>query len=159
MKNRESYMHYYAKEILQKWLISAWKYNDKNSYENKLYILEWLIDHKEDNYGIRLEYPILVKKSGNHVMGVDHVWSIYPDLNKLSDDVKVEAVLDVAIIENGSLKYGLEVVHKHTCSQYKRDFLKRQCPTVKIYEISAEWILNQLNEPIPPKILPLFSLH
>ena len=62
MSSKESYMHYYSKEILQDWLISAWKYNKSNGYENKLYIFEWEIDCSDSNYGIRLEYPILSKK-------------------------------------------------------------------------------------------------
>jgi hypothetical protein len=160
-RDKESYMHYYAKIILEEWLVSAWNYNKKNGYDNKLYILEWKIDCSISNCGIRLEYPILSKlmaDGSKTLLGVSHAWKNYPDLEKLADNVKVEAILDVAIIEDGSLKYGIEVVYKHICSKKKRDFLTLYQDQFKVYEISAEWVLGQLRDKIPPKKLPLVSV-
>lgn len=153
----ESYMHYYAKEIVQGWLVSAWKFNRKHSYDNKLYIFDWKIDCSDCNYGVRLEYPILSKRRPDGtkmILGVSTIWDEYPDLDKLADDIKVEMVLDIAIVEEGALKYGLEIVHKHICSQRKRDFILEYLTKVPIYELSAEWVLNQLVGPVPPKLWP-----
>lgn len=159
--DRESYMHYYAKIILEDWLKNAWNYNKKNGYKNKLYILEWNIDCSENNCGIRVEYPILSKKMADGhtvLLGVDQAWQEMPDLTKLGADIKVEAVLDVAIIEDGALKYGLEVVHKHICTKTKRQFLAKLKDQFMVYEISAEWVLSQLRSTVPPKKLPLVSV-
>jgi len=156
----ESYMHYYAKEVLQQWLISAWKYNRQHKYSNKLYIFEWKIDCRDSNYGIRLEYPILSRRSeaGTQVLGVNPVWVDYPDITKGDPDIKVEAVLDLAIVEDGHLKYGLEVVHKHVCPQSKRTFIQKHLCDVPVYEISAEWILSQVKSDVPPKMWPVFKI-
>ena len=160
MSSKESYMHFYAKKILEEWFISAWKYNKKMQYDNKLYIFDWEIDCSDANYGVRIEYPILSKTQGNNkiLLGAPSVWIKYPDMDKLGDKVKVEAVLDLAIIENGKIKYGIEVVHKHVCSKNKRSFLKTYLPDLKVYEISAEWILNQLVSKIPPKKWPCIAI-
>jgi hypothetical protein len=159
--DKESYMHYYAKSILEEWLISAWNYNKQHGYDNKLYIFEWKIDCSINNCGVRLEYPILSKQMADGttttLLGVSHAWHDYPDLDKLAAGVKVEVVLDVAIIENGALKYGIEVVHKHACSKKKREFLTLHRSKFKVYEISAEWILSQVRSNIPPKKLPLIA--
>lgn len=158
MQNTESYMHHYAKDVMRQWCIDRWKYNDQHRYPNTFCIFDWKIDHRDSNHGVYLEYPILVKSNGNHVLGVNPCWKSYPDLNNLADDVKVEAILDLAIVEDGRLKYGIEIVHKHLCSARKRKFLKNRCPEVAVYEISAEWILSQLRDRIPPKSLPLVPI-
>jgi hypothetical protein len=160
MRSKESYMHFYAKKIIEEWLISAWKYNKKMQYNNKLYIFDWQIDCSDDNYGIRLEYPILSKtqKENKIILGAPSAWVRYPDIDKLADNVKVEAVIDLVIIEHGKVKYGIEVVHKHICSKTKRIFLKTYLPGLKVYEISAEWVLNQLVSAVPPKKWPCIAI-
>ena len=160
-RDTESYMHHYAKEIIQSWLISAWQFNRKNNYTNTLFIFEWKVDCSDSNYGIRLEYPILSKlrpDSTKMVLGVDTAWTSYPNLDKLTDGVKIESVLDLAIIEDGKVKYGIEVVHKHICSKRKRIFLKEHAPHIPVYEISAEWVLGQVRGPIPPKRWPCVQI-
>lgn len=156
-RDTESYMHYYAKEVIQGWFISAWKFNRRNGYDNKLYIFDWKVDCSDQNYGIRLEYPILSKirpDGSKMVLGIDTIWSTYPDLDNLGHGVKVEAVIDVVIIEDTKVKYGIEVVHKHICTKNKRLFLKEQLSSVPVYEISAEWVLGQIRGPVPPKRWP-----
>ena len=158
----ESYMHHYAKLTVKEWLMSAWRYNLKHGYSNKLYIFDWKVNYRDS--GIRLEYPILSKAigdgSGSLVLGVETPWVEYPDLGKLAPGVKVEAVLDVAIIdlEDGRLKYGIEIVHKHLCTKSKRDFLKQRCSKVQIYELSAEWVLGQVMKEVPPKKWPCVQI-
>lgn len=159
-KDTESYMHYYAKEIIQSWLISAWKFNKKHNYDNKLFIFDWLIDCSDPGYGIRLEYPVLskMKPDGTKmVLGIDTVWAEYPDTEKLANGVKVESVFDLVIIEEGRVKYGIEVVHKHLCTKRKREFLKEYVD-IPVYEISAEWVLSQIKDSIPPKCWPCVKI-
>ena len=160
-RDTESYMHYYAKELIQQWLISAWKFNMKNGYNNTLYIFDWKIDCSDPNYGVRIEYPILSKlrpDGTKMALGIDTVWGWgeYPSIDNLDMGVKVEAVLDIAIVEDGHIKYGIEVVHKHLCSKKKRSFLKTTVSGVLVYEISAEWVLSQIRNQIPPKKWPCF---
>jgi hypothetical protein len=154
-------MHYYAKEVIQEWLISAWRFNQKHSYDNKLFIFDWKINCCDPNYGIRLEYPILSKlrpDGTKMVLGTDTVWTEYPDFERLTEGIKVEAVLDVALIEDKRVKYGIEVVHKHVCSKRKRLFLKEECKDMEVYEISAEWVLGQVRRPVPPKRWPCVKI-
>ena len=157
--DKESYMHHYAKLTVQEWLVSAWRFNLEHGYDNKLYVFDWKANPRDN--GIRLEYPILSKArtdEGTLILGVDTAWIESPNLDKLAEGVKVEAVLDVAIIEDGRLKYGIEIVHKHLCTQSKRDFLKQRCPKVQVYELSAEWVLSQIMKPVPPKKWPCFPI-
>lgn len=158
MRNTESHMHHYAKEVMRQWFVDRWRYNHEHHYPNTFSVFDWKIDHSDGNHGVYLEYPVLLKSTGEHVLGVNPCWKSYPDLDNLADDVKVEAVLDLAIVEDGRLKYGIEIVHKHVCSARKRKFLKEKCPGVTVYEISAEWILSQLRDRIPPKQLPLIPV-
>lgn len=161
-KSNESYMHYYAKYTVQEWLISAWQYNRRHGYDNKLYIFDWKISCSDENHGIRLEYPILSKMApnGNKIlMGFPSLWVNYPDLDNLMEGVKIEAVLDLVIINDGRVKYGIEIVHKHVCGKAKRDFLKTLSQqSFKAYELSAEWVLSQIQGPIPPKRWPCISI-
>jgi hypothetical protein len=154
-------MHYYAKEIIQDWLISAWKFNKKHGHRNTLSIFDWKIDCGDQNHGVRLEYPILSKlrpDGTKMILGVSTIWSkSYPDLDQLADGVKVEAVLDVAIIEDGAVKYGIEVVYKHLCPRRKRDFLNG-IKGLQVYEVSAEWVLSQIRKPVPPKQWPCMGI-
>jgi hypothetical protein len=161
---KESYMHHYAKLTVQEWLVSAWKFNLDHGYSNKLYIFDWKTDRRDN--GIRVEYPILSKSkpsAGDLILGVDTAWVDYPNLDKLAAGVKVEAVLDLAIIEDGRLKYGIEIVHKHLCTKGKREFLKQRCPKqrcpkVNVYELSAEWVLGQIMKSVPPKKWPCIPI-
>lgn len=155
-------MHYYAKHIIQEWFISAWKFNRQHGYSNRLFIFDWKIDCSDPNYGVRVEYPILSKlrpDGTKMILGIDTVWTEYPNLDKLANNVKVEVVLDIALVEDGRIKYGIEVVHKHLCSGKKREFLEQECSHVTVYEISAEWVLCQLRGPVPPKRWPCVQVH
>lgn len=154
---KESYCHFYAKEILRSWLVQAYKRNDKMGYPNKFYIFEWEIDKRMTDCGIKLEYPLLTSTLANgttEYLGLT-TWTKYPDLDKLSDNVRVEAVFDLVICENNRIKYIIEIVHKHICSQAKRDLLATL--DIPAYEISAEWILSQLVDQRPTR-LPLVEI-
>jgi hypothetical protein len=164
MESRESYMHYYAKEIVRSWFVSATKYNREHGYANKLYIFSWSPEYAttgQGDYGVRLEYPIL--STPHTLVGVDPCWADYPALDQLGTDVDVTAILDIAILDGGRLRYGIEIVHKHICSSKKRESLCA-IPGLTVYELSAEWVLSQIRHTgsagniVPPARWPLVPL-
>ena len=151
-KSKESYAHYYSKEILMSWFKK--KYDSKKTTSN-FYIFDWDTEFRDPDRGIRLEYPIIsreIKKSEltiKEYIGMDPAWprNQYPDLEKvLKNGRQIEAIIDLVVISNGKVKYGLEVVHKHPCSVSKLLFLREMKKKYgfSVYEISAEWIMNQL---------------
>ena len=90
-------------------------------------------------------------------MGLTDWGSTYPDLDQdeLSKrGLNLECVFDVAVISQGQLKYGLEVVHKHPCSRRKLGFLAKLAG-VQCYELQAGWILEQIRRPPKLELLAL----
>ena len=111
----ESYAHRYSKQILKDWLISKWS---EDNYSGSYDALSWNAPYSDPDRGIRLEYPI-VEVDGVY-LGMDPVWTTYPDLEKVREaGKKIAAVIDLVVLSNGKPKYGLEVVHKHECSKTK----------------------------------------
>lgn len=142
----ESYAHRYAKDVLASWFREKWILNREKGYPNSYSIFEWSPDPSDGDHGIRLEYPIISRKLKNgetEILGVSPVWDTYPAT--LSPDCTIEAVLDVAVCSKDKLVYGLEIVHKHTCTERKIRFLKNI--GLKVYEINATWILDQVRRP------------
>lgn len=154
-QNRESNMHYYAKHIFSEWLEKKWHAaRDNGQTKAHLGVLEWGIDCR---YGsaVYQEYPLLKTDNGD-VLGLIDWKGTYPDLshdNLEKLNLTLESVLDVAVCENGRLKYGIEIVYKHLCTEKKRKFL-RSISQMKVYEVSAEWVLSQLHGKLPT-IIPL----
>lgn len=158
--HRESNAHYYAKLAVENWFTGRYQWNKKNNYNNVLYIFDWQPAADDPQCGVRREYPLLSKalQNGNKdILGVT-VWDKYPDLNQdnlTAKGLKLEAVIDIVVCSNGRIKYGLEIVHKHRCTQTKIDFLKSlksHAVDFTVYEISAEWILSQMYGKIPPRM-------
>lgn len=176
----ESYSHHYAKHVLREWLTKKWIKCSKTADRANFYIFDWNIDHRDDNYGIYLEYPIVSSPivvsdqsntpstpithstpSQKEFFGINATWKNYPDLSEKSlksNNLTVEAIIDLVICDNGKPKYGIEVVHKHICSAHKRKFLSQFEPEFKVYEISSSWIMSQLCNMIPGK-LPLIGIN
>ena len=152
-RSQESYAHYYAKIILQEWLTKRWEFNQKNGYKNVFSVLEW----DNPTPGIMLEYPILsstLESGKKDILGLTSCWKEYPTLEQMnSNNLKIESTIDLVICEKGRVKYGIEIVHKHLCSAKKRAFLAslkdEHGIDFKVYEISAEWVLNQIHGYIP----------
>lgn len=181
--SRESYAHYYAKEVVVGWLQSKWdRLKDTYAKEITFGHLSWKIDRRYGP-GLKLEYPLLRSKSGA-ILGLSSEWSRYPDINRppksritesnttesLTTDShttespvvshttgspEVLVVFDIVISELGKPKYAIEIVHTHVCTEAKRRILE-DLP-IEVYELSASWVMSQLRGRIPTCI-PLVKL-
>jgi hypothetical protein len=154
MYSRESNAHYYAKEIFKNWLEQTTQYNMKHGYKNVLSHLEW-------DGNVYLEYPIYSKKlqDGNKdILGLQCQWTQYPtEKHVIAGKLHMEASIDIVVCDKGKPKYGIEIVHKHLCSEAKREFLtslKEQGINFQVYEVSAAWVLEQMHGHVP-KILDM----
>jgi hypothetical protein len=152
--NKESLAHYYGKHAIRNWLIERVKEGN-----GKCYILNWHVHQAAESdvckKGISLEYPIIRTLNGE-VLGLLQTWNEYP---KEQTNLKIEAVIDVMVSHNGKPRYGIEVVHKHICDDRKRQLLAQLAVehNMTFYEISAEWVMNQLIDRIPP-VWPLVKI-
>ena len=156
-KSTESNAHYYGKIVFRDWLWKKSDYNRKHNYKNVLSIFEW--DCNDVNKGVLLEYPILSKTltdGRKDILGLRSVWSEYPTAEQiLQRKLRIEATIDLVIYEKGRIKYGIEIVHKHVCTKAKREFLyslNEYNIDFPVYEVSASWILDQINGRIPSSI-------
>lgn len=152
MKHCESYAHRYAKETLAAWFREKWIINRENGYPNSYFIFDWSPDNDDGDHGIKMEYPILKRKLKNgeeEILGVSSVWSSYPIVPENSEELRVEAILDIGVCSKGKLVYGFEIVHKHPCTPKKIVFLKELHKKygLRVYEINASWILDQIRRP------------
>ena len=141
----ESYAHLYSKQILKDWLISKWS---ETTLSGDFDVFSWNAPYSDPDRGVRLEYPIIeVDKS---YLGMDPVWTTYPNLEKVKEAGKtISAVIDLVILSDGKPKYGLEVVHKHNCSNTKLVTLAKLKHKYgfQVYEINTSWILDQIQRP------------
>lgn len=152
MQHKESYAHKFAKETVSSWFKEKWQENKLKQLKNSYFIFEWQPDVLDEQHGMLLEYPILSRKlidGTREILGVTAIWDKYPDLENLASDLRVEAVLDIGICSNGKLVYGLEIVHKHPCTPKKLVFIKQMQMKygLKVYEINASWVLDQIRRP------------
>jgi len=156
----ESYAHRFAKETLAAWFREKWKINRDHGESPSYYLFNWNPDSNDGQHGIYLEYPLLSRKLADEsveILGAKPAWKKYPKLPPDSDKLSIEAVLDVAVCSNGKLLYGFEIVHKHPCTPGKLIFLKelRKKYGIKVYEVSARWILDQVKRPVNLKLTPV----
>jgi hypothetical protein len=155
----ESYKHRYAKEVLAEWLQSTVDYGrEKGYYPYRFDKATWVPKKDCPNRGVFLEYPIvyryLTDSDGNksiEYLGVKPGWTELPDLEKLKEkDIQPCCILDVAVLGQDGICYGFEIEHRHATEQPKIDLLKKLSETVKtfeVYEISADWVLEQVRRP------------
>ena len=166
----ESYLHYYAKEVLVQWLKSA---------NGKFYSMRW------HPFGQRIytEYPILLV-DGKPTHGPDNECYdeipskccncpvLYENLllssavnpcchrfarvdnipsreEVLTSGYKLGAIVDVAVIDEGRLKYIFEIVHTNPCSPMKRKLLVQYATIFNaiVYEVDSEYVLRQVCTP------------
>lgn len=160
MYHKESYAHHYAKKVVASWITRKWEAMRDSTHRKHMTFgpLSWKINCVFGP-GVKEEYPILKARSGA-LIGLSAQWSTYPDMSaeKLRErGQKIEMVLDLVISEQGKPKYGIEIVHKHACSQAKREAIRELRPDFKVYELSAQWVLSQLVGHIPSNI-PLIEI-
>ena len=156
--SKESNAHYYAKLTFRNWCEKTFEYNRIHGYKNVLSHLEW------NGACPLLEYPIYSKRladGSKDILGLKIAWDHYPSEDQIKDgQLRTEAVIDLVLCDNGRPKYGIEIVHKHPCSAAKRTFLaglRTAGYDFTVYEVSAEWILDQLHGHVP-KILNMVKL-
>lgn len=158
----ESYKHFYAKHVLHQWLSAA---------NGKFFSMTW------NGNRIYQEYPLLVQDSkplcgidnkpwdespawfcncklhyDNHLLSscsnkCRHFQNIIPSREDLVlKGLKVGAILDVAIIDDGKVKYGFEICHTSPVMALKATLLLKMTDAI-IYEVHADYILNQIAKP------------
>ena len=163
----ESYIHYYAKQVLMQWLRSS---------RGKFFSLRW------HPFGdpIYDEYPLILVNNNPTHGPYDEVWPeipskicdcpvVYENLLLSSainpchhhltrnDNIpsreeaivyghRIGAIVDVAIVDEGRLKYIFEVVHTSPVSPMKRKLLLRYAERFDcvVYEVDSDYILRQV---------------
>jgi hypothetical protein len=158
----ESLKHSFAKNALAQWLRETT--NDYDFYG--LPPLSWRPNRA--NAGVLVEYPVCID-SENKLVGLDPVWDERTsDLDKwgngyvpsydecIKESLLPICIFDVAIQHKGNIIYGLEVVHRNPVSTLKKQYLERinreaSC-RIDVFQIDADWILNQVKKPKTLKI-------
>ena len=168
--SHESYLHYYAKQVLIQWLKAA---------NGRFFSLRW------NPYGQRIydEYPLLLDEKGP-THGIDDVpfdeipaWIctcpvVYSDLLLTSainpcrhhlqrpDNIptrqeimayghKVGAIVDVAIVDEGRVKYIFEIVHTSGLTPMKKKLLCKYSERYNCtaYTVDVNYVLRQVCSP------------
>ena len=114
--------------------------------------VNWNADFLDSDRGIKLEYPIISNKINEktNYFGMSVGWTEYPNLERVVESNRnIACIIDLVILSNGKPKYGLEVVHKHSCSPKKIRILTDLSKQYgfAVYEISSLWILDQIKRP------------
>jgi len=144
----ESYMHLYAKEVFRNWLQETFE-----AHRKSYFIFDW-----QGEGNVKVEYPIWSRQKASEnceedpssaereIFGISTAWDQYPDPAEMEKrGFRLDAVVDLVICDGKKVKYGIEVVYKHSTPPWKCDFLtKCKLPT---YEILAVWIMNQVRKP------------
>jgi len=162
----ESYLHYYAKQVLIQWLKAA---------RGRFFSLRW------NPYGDRIydEYPLILDAQGP-THGVEVPWDEIPSVlcscpvlyeNLLirsavnpcrhclqrADNIpsrhevmaygfKLGAIVDVAIVDEGRVKYIFELVHTSGLTPMKRKLLCKygERYNALAYEVDVDYVLRQV---------------
>ena len=146
----ESYLHHYAKKVFVEWFSSKLQgHQQRGNY----FIFDWKNDGQ-----IFEEYPIWIRTHSNgHVehFGIDPIWQTIPNYDEMiTRGFELKTVVDLMICDGSRAKYVIEVVHTHPTPPWKIQFLQEL--DLETYEISAGWIMNQVQR---PSILPLKTLR
>ncbi len=146
----ESYMHKYAKKVLLDWFKNSNTFLIRGKGICTDITIGWKL---EDSYCLE-EYPVHVSEMYN---SLDKIWKTKngtaPDW-KLCVDAHYNPafIFDLVLIENEKVKYGFEIFHKHKCDETKIEKIKYIHSNSGnilrgVFEISAEWIMNQITIP------------
>jgi hypothetical protein len=137
--------------------------NESNAHKcAKRLLVDWLSVEKQwDGDGIFEEYPLVdvfEKSNMYNVIGFNyHIGDDryeYYDCKVPSYEKCVQygempiAILDVAVVEKGCIKYGFEVCHKNPVSDIKKKNLREHFENhgLTIFEIQASDILNSVGK-------------
>jgi hypothetical protein len=166
--HKESYKHLFAKQLMYQWLQEyedRWMYNNYDGNPKwrvvQYFPLSW--DAGERDMHMELPFyetsdPYYFTKSKGIIQDkylrafASTMWN--PDFNR----GKILFVPDIVIFENGRAAYIVEIVHKNSISDYKlKTMLRFFGNNIAICEISAEWILSQIQKPNRLDVGPVYQ--
>jgi hypothetical protein len=146
----ESYKHKFAKQVLVSWLREEAEIAGHDNEASLGSCIGWRVNRREPYWGVWEEYPICKD------VGLDNVWDegwggkfkfVIPTYEELiALNMPPLAILDIAIQEKGRIAYGIEVIHKNYISR-KKGIRIFTLESLKVYQIDADWILNQVKKP------------
>ena len=130
---KESFMHYYAKEVVYNWLINAEKEADYCKFAQ----FEW-----RKNYGVHKELKFY-KTS-------DPYYFEFP----LGNKGEIFFVPDITVFHKGTPGFIIEIVHTHFIEKGKIEKMINffMGHTLTIYEIDAFYLMNMRTDVIPEKL-------
>ena len=148
----DSYIHLKAKEVLKEWFDNS---HDNDGY-HKLGDFHYCPNRKS---GCWLEYPICrVDGTSSWDMNWDEIAAdddgyclvneyvpTFEECVTKSNSIPI-AVIDVVCCHKGRPCYGFEIYHTHRTPLKKIKLLER-FGIKNLYEIDAQWILNQISKP------------
>lgn len=166
----ESYKHYYAKQVLQSWLLAAkgrffslrWSAKGQRIYQEYPLLLvngqatHGLYDECFDEIPSKLcDCPVLYRNLllSSALNPCEHRFSrsdnIPSRIELLELKCKLGAIVDLAICDGGRLKYIFELVHTNPCSPMKRKLLLNYAQRFDavVYEVDADYVLRQVCSP------------
>lgn len=159
----ESYAHAAARATLVSWFREAAKSAGGYDANAECLDFEWRVNRGAPTFGIYPEFPLVrnvnvsyCKDCLGDVQVLDeNGYAEIPTYEQLMyDNCPPQAILDVAMAHKGNIFRGFEICHRHPVSAEKSAYLATL--DVAIYEISAEWILNQKS---CPKRLDFIRIH
>ena len=169
-KEKESYTHKYAKELLWSWLTDGWENDDNRfspridiEYKKTYYSLSYQSDFIHMEYPITKTFPYLLDELVcNEFNGCMYrepkTFMMCKELNspkkyspclKCKEFMKKEkllAVADIAIEHKGYIIYIFEITHKNMLSPEKIELYQTK-PPFQVFVIEAQHILGQIKKP------------
>lgn len=151
--SQESHMHLQAKRVLYDQIIKAAK-KTKSENKNVFGIFTW--DSKgTEPYGVYEEFPMSPVNNytsfwANVNWKKDELFKEGKDLSQKSvptwedlqkENIPVTCIPDIAIIENGRMKYAIEIIYKNSTDLKKKQFYAEH--NIFAIGIRAEWVLRQ----------------
>ena len=152
-ESKESYKHKLAKQVLKEWL--------DNNHELQPFPYS-------DNGWVILEYPICIFSENNPKSpGRDDSWEYdvftnygnpIPSYTECIQEYDTHpiAMIDIVVVHKGHPLYAIEICHTNPVSNEKLMKLK-DLGVTNLYEVKADWILNQTGIPDTIKCIQLID--
>jgi hypothetical protein len=175
--DNESYLHFYAKKVLMEWLVASkgkffslrWNPSLTRIYEEYPLVLG---EGNRPEHGLQgtpwdelpqwqCSCPLLSTSpltrdllpeygTCSHLSSSSTRKDYLPSREELLQrGVRVGAIIDVAVVDEGRVKYLFEIVHTHGLTPIKKNFLYKYCSqhNALLYEVDAHYILRQVTKP------------
>jgi len=152
--SRESYAHRCAKQLVCQWLrerAHPVAYDSDSSYSLiNLDPVRALVPSLDPLRGVYEEYPLCLTAELRTTLHQPWTATSIPTFDELIARNQSPAyILDIAVLHMGQIKYGLEIVHRHSVPAHKITALQLATGDLpfELYEIDASWVLNQCAPP------------